>query len=45
MKLGVICKMCGGHMHEIFGYVQCDTCGFIIRSNGEEDYSEVEEVE
>ena len=43
--IGIICKMCGGHMHEIFDYVKCDTCGFIIHNNGEEDYSEVEEVE
>ncbi|MCM1171296.1 MAG: hypothetical protein NC393_04125 [Clostridium sp.] len=44
---GVTCKLCGGDMEEIIGGdgMQCDTCGFIIRSDSSEDYSEVEDEE
>lgn len=41
MKLGVVCKECGGDMYEITDGIQCDTCGFIIRSDFSEDYSEI----
>lgn len=41
----MICKHCGGNLNEILygDGVQCDTCGFIIRSDGTEDHSEMEE--
>lgn len=37
------CKNCGGHMEEILhgDGVQCETCGWIIRSDGSNDISEV----
>lgn len=43
----MICKLCGGDIEEIIGGdgVQCETCGFIVRSDGPEDYSEVENYE
>lgn len=42
---GIICPLCGGDMEEIIGGdgIQCDTCYFIIRSDGSRDYSEIEE--
>jgi ribosomal protein L37E len=43
MKIGIICKECGGDMYEITDGVQCDTCGFIIRSDFSEDRSEMVE--
>lgn len=44
---GVTCKLCGGDIEEITGGdgAQCDTCGFIIRSDGSEDYSKIEAEE
>lgn len=41
---GIFCPSCGGNMEEIIhgDGIQCDTCGFIIRSDGSEDYSEME---
>lgn len=41
----IVCPLCGGDMEEIIGGdgIQCETCGLIIRSDGSEDYSEVEE--
>ena len=43
--MGLTCKNCGGTMEEIMygDGIQCDTCGFIIRSDGTEDESEMEE--
>lgn len=41
MKLGIVCKVCGGDMYEIEDGVKCDTCGYIIRSNFSEDFSEM----
>ena len=41
MKIGIICKECGGDMYETTDSVQCDTCGFIIRSDFSEDSSEM----
>lgn len=43
--MGLTCKNCGGTMEEIMygDGIQCDTCGFIIRSDGTEDKSEIEE--
>ena len=41
MKLGIVCKVCGGDMYEITDGIQCDTCGFIIRSDFSEDFSEM----
>lgn len=40
-----VCLLCGGDMGKIIGGdgMQCETCGFIIRSDGSEDYSEVEQ--
>lgn len=42
-----VCPHCGGSMQTIIGGdgVQCDTCYFIIRSDGKEDYNEMEESE
>ena len=37
----IVCQECGGDMYEITDGIQCDTCGFIIRSNGLKDYSEM----
>lgn len=44
---GITCKLCGGDMEEIIGGdgVQCETCGFIIKSDGSKDYSEIENEE
>lgn len=44
---GIICKLCGEDMEEIIGGdgVQCETCGFTIRSDGSKDYSEIENEE
>ena len=41
---GIFCKICGGSMDEYAGHdgLLCDTCGFIIRSDLTEDYSEME---
>lgn len=41
---GIVCPLCGGDIEEIIGGdgAQCETCGFIIRSDGSYDYSEVE---
>ena len=41
MRLGIVCKVCGGDMYEIEDGVKCDTCGYIIRSNFSEDRSEM----
>ena len=41
MRLGIVCKVCGGDMYEIEDGVKCDTCGFIIRSDFSEDCSEM----
>ena len=41
MRLGIVCKVCGGDMYEIEDGVKCDTCGYIIRSNFSEDFSEM----
>lgn len=42
---GITCPECGGNMDEIIGGdgFQCDTCGFIVRSDGTKDYSEMDE--
>ena len=42
---GLICPICGGDMDEIYhgDGIQCDTCNFIIRSDGLDDYSETDE--
>lgn len=44
---GEICPLCGGSMEELEGSdgTQCFTCGFIIRSDGTKDYSELYETE
>lgn len=33
---GIVCRICGGDMDEILhgDGIQCDTCGFIVRSDG-----------
>ena len=41
MKIGIICKNCGGDMYEITDGIQCDTCGLIIRPDFSEDYTEI----
>ena len=41
---GVVCPLCGDDIEEIIGGdgAQCETCGFIIRSDGSYNYSEVD---
>ena len=41
MRLGIVCKVCGGDMYEIEDGIKCDICGFIIRSDFSEDRSEM----
>ena len=41
MKIGIICKECGGDMYEITDGVQCNICDLIIRSDFSEDRSEM----
>ena len=38
---GETCRLCGGDMEEIAGGdgMQCDTCGFVVHSDGSEDFS------
>lgn len=42
---GIICPVCGGDLNEIIhgDGVQCETCGYIIRSDGSSDVSEMED--
>lgn len=44
---GIVCLECGGDLEEITGGdgMKCYTCGFIIRSDGSHDRSEMYEKE
>lgn len=41
---GATCPLCGGDMNEVYGFdgCLCDTCFFVIRSDGSPDYSEMD---
>lgn len=38
-----VCPFCGSDMYDIEDGIKCDMCGYIIRSDLSEDFSEMEE--
>lgn len=44
MRDYVVCPYCGGYMDYVYSEdsLICDTCGYIIRGDGSEDFSDMD---